>query len=257
MSEKIKNKNLCIIQARMGSTRLPGKVLFEVDGVVLLEYQINRVKLAKKIDKIVVATGDNQENDLIEKLCLKLKIDCFRGSEKDVLDRYYQCSQKYPEYENIIRVTGDCPLIDPKVIDQVIDLFEQGAYDFVSNVEPPTFPDGMDVEIFSRTLLMQAAKNAVLPSQREHLDEYMLHNGQIKRGNVTAASDCSAIRLSVDEIEDFEVITYLIKNSQIDGSFKHYIDLLVKNPDIAKKNMSFMRNNGLEKSLAKDQLLKK
>ncbi len=116
----MKENNLCIIQARIGSTRLPNKVVKEVKGVPLLEYEIKRVKRAKGIDKIVIATTVNKVDNQIKNLCKKLGIDCFRGPEDDVLDRYYRCSLKYPEYKNIIRITGDCPLIDPAVIDGVI-----------------------------------------------------------------------------------------------------------------------------------------
>ena len=241
MSEKM-TKNFCIIQARMGSTRLPGKVLLEVDGVPLLEYLIKRVKLAKKIDKIVVATGSNQENDPIEKLCLKLKIDCFRGSEKDVLDRYYQCLKNYPEYQNIVRVTGDCPLIDPKVIDQVIDLFEQGNYDYASNVVSPTFPDGMDVEIFRREVLEESAKKATTDFEREHVNEYLLGSDKFTKGNLKAENNYSKYHLTVDNEEDYLVVKFLAQNSKIDASYLNYVELLEENPEIKKLNAHINRN---------------
>src|SRR3989338_6037100 len=132
-SKKISNRveNLCIIQARMASTRLPGKILKEIAGVPLLEYLVKRLRQAKKIDKIVIATTTNQEDDQVGALCRGIGIDCFRGSVDDVLDRYYQCLQRYPKYGNVLRVTGDCPLIDPKVVDQVISLFESSDYEYV------------------------------------------------------------------------------------------------------------------------------
>lgn len=245
--------NLCIIQARMGATRLPGKVLKEVNGMTLLEYEINRVKQAKNIDKIVVATTDKEIDDKIEELCKKIKIDCFRGSEDDVLDRYYQCALKYPEYSNIARVTGDCPLIDPVVIDGVITLFENGKYDYASNIEKETFPDGMDVEIFSRSVLEEVAEKAELSSEREHVTLYIRKNKKYKIGNLEALEDYSQFRLTVDEPVDFEAIEFLIKNSKIDASYLDYIELLKKNPKIMKKNMDIIRNEGLIKSLKDDK----
>ena len=138
------SKKLCIIQARTGSTRLPSQVLFEIGGVALLEYELRRVQRSELIDKIVVATTDLPADEKIAQLCQKIGVDYFRGSEKDVLDRYYQCSLQYPDYKTIIRITGDCPLIDAQVIDQVISLFEKSDCDYAGNVKRPTFPDGMD-----------------------------------------------------------------------------------------------------------------
>jgi len=250
-------KNLCIIQARMGSTRLPNKVLKKVAGVTLLEHEIKRVKQAKKIDKIVVATSIKKEDRQMENLCKKIKIDCFRGSEDDVLDRYYQCAQKYPEYNNIIRITGDCPLIDPKVIDQVINFFEKNNFDYTSNTIKETYPDGMDIEIFKREALEISAKNAKLASEREHVTQYMIKNKRFKKGNYSALSDWSHIRLTVDEPADFAVIKFLIKNSQRTASYLDYISLLTKNPEIMLKNMHIIRNEGFLKSLKGDYKIKK
>src|SRR3989344_7836087 len=166
-------KKLCIIQARMGSTRLPNKVLLEVKRTPLLEYEIQGVKRATLIDRIVVATTDSPADEKIVELCSKIGVDYFRGSEKDVLDRYYQCALKYPEYGTIIRITGDCPLIDPKVIDEVLRLFDEGKYDYASNVAKETFPDGMDIEVFTRGALKEAANGANLASEREHVTLYI------------------------------------------------------------------------------------
>ena len=248
--------NLAIIQARMASTRLPGKVLKKVNNTPLLAYQIKRVKLAKKVDKIIIATGQGKANDPIEKLCRKIKIDCFRGSEDDVLDRYYQCSLKYPKYENIIRLTGDCPLIDPSVIDEVIALFEQTKPDYASNVPTgkETYPDGMDVEVFSRQVITLANQKASLPSDREHVNEYILRNKRFSKAYLTAPHDFSRYRLTVDNPEDFAVIKFLIKHSKITDNYLRYISLLTKNPKIMLSNMHLKRNAGYLKSLKKDKL---
>ena len=169
--------NLCIIQARTGSTRLPGKVLMKVNGKTLLEYEIKRIKQSKKVDKIVVATSTKKNDDKIANLCKKIGVDCFRGSEKNVLDRYYQCSLKYPEYGNIIRISADCPLIDPKVIDKVVTAFEKNKkFEYVSNVLEETFPYGLAVEVFSRRALLLAAKNAKSAFDKEHVTPYIWRN---------------------------------------------------------------------------------
>ncbi len=253
----MKNKNLCIIQARMSSTRLPNKVLKKIKNIPLLEYEIQRVKQSKKIDKIIIATSIQKIDDKIEKLCQKIGIACFRGSEDDVLDRYYQCALKHPLYNNIIRITGDCPLIDPAVIDQIIVFFEKNNYDYASNMMEETFPDGMDTEIFTRDALIESAEKAKLASEREHLTQYIVKNKKFKKGNFAAAHDWSHFRLTVDNPEDFEVISFLIKNSKITDSYLDYISLLTKNPKIMIKNMKIKRNEGLIKSLREDFIINK
>lgn len=253
----MRRNNLCIIQARMGSTRLPGKVLLKVKGVTLLEYEIKRAGLAKKIDRIVVATTVNKADDKIAALCEKIKIDCFRGSENDVLDRFYKCSLEYPEYENIIRLTGDCPLIDPKIIDKVIELYEQNKDDYASNVGQVTFPDGLDVEIFKKNILAEAAKQAKLMSEREHVTLYFRNNKNFKKGNFKSQTDYSRFRLTVDQPEDFAVVKFLITNSRLSDGYLKYLELLKKNPKIMNKNLNLIRNEGLVKSLKNDRQIKK
>lgn len=258
MPEKITvHKNLCIIQARMGSTRLPGKVLLKIKGKPLLEYLIKRVKLSKKIDKIVIATTTNTADDAIEALAQELGIDCFRGSENDVLDRYFQCSLKYPDYNNIVRITGDCPLIDPIVVDQVILFFEENDFDYVSNTQKETFPDGIDVEVFKRKTLEITAKEAKLNSEREHVCLYVRNNEKFKKGSFENKHNFSHFRLTVDEPEDFEVVKFVIENSRPDAGWLDYISLLTKNPEIMLKNMHITRNEGWLKSLKNDFIIKK
>lgn len=248
----MKNNYLCIIQARIGSTRLPGKVLKKVNGVTLLEYEIKRVKKSKKINKIIIATSDKKADDKIEKLCEKINIDCFRGSENDVLDRYYKCALEHSQFKNIIRITGDCPLVDPKVIDKVLIFFEKGKYDYASNVLEETYPDGMDIEVFSKKALEDAAKNAKLLSEREHVTLYIRNNKKFKKRNVESEKDYSNFRLTVDNKEDLEVIKFLIKNSKSNAGYLDYVNLLLKNPKIMGKNTHLVRNEGLLKSLRSD-----
>jgi spore coat polysaccharide biosynthesis protein SpsF len=248
----MKYNNLCIVQARTGSTRLPNKVLLKVGKNSLLEYEIKRISQSKLIDKIVVATTTIKDDDIIEKLCKKIKVDCYRGSESDVLDRYYQCSLRFPQYKNIVRATGDCPLIDPDVIDRVINFFTKNNLEYASNIAKETFPDGMDVEIFRREVLDEAARKAKLTSQREHVTLYIRNTKKYKKGNFSSEYDFSHFRLTVDEVEDYEVVKFLIQKSKIGDGYLKYISLLTKNPEIMFKNSHILRNAGLLKSLKND-----
>lgn len=250
------NKVLCIIQARMASTRLPNKVLREVSGTPLLEYQINRVKKSKNIDKIVIATSFNSENDVIENFCKKINVDCFRGSEDDVLDRYYQCSQKYPKYNNIMRLTGDCPLIDPALLDEIILFFKNSSIDYANNVplEGGTYPEGMDAEIFTRDALRLSWKEAKKISEREHVTLHIRNNRKYKKRVPTYnGKDLSVYRLTVDDPEDLEVVSFLMENCPSNASYSDYVRLLDKHPEIRKLNMHLERNEGLKKSLKNDE----
>ena len=258
----MKNKCLCIIQARMGSTRLPGKVLKKVRGMALLEYQLKRVKLAKQIDKIVVATTTNPQDEQIVKLCRKLSVSSFRGPEDDVLARYYLCAQKYPAYQTIMRLTADCPLIDPYVIDDVVSFFEKHNYDYATNIslgipEQETFPDGMDVEVFKRATLNQAHKVAKLNSQREHVTWYVRNSKKFQRGLFTAKHNFAHFRLTVDNPEDFEVVKFVIERVKITDDYLTIIALLTKNPRIMLLNAHIIKDEGLLKSLKHDFIVKK
>jgi len=159
---------LAILQARVSSTRLPGKVLKPILGMPMLLRQIERVKQAKLIEQLLVATSDDKSDDPIEQLCRENDIACFRGSLDDVLDRFYQAAKPY-QPDHIVRLTGDCPLIDPQLIDEVVVFCLSGDYDYVSNAFEPTYPDGLDVEVFRFPCLQQAWEEAELPSEREHV----------------------------------------------------------------------------------------
>lgn len=250
-------KTLCIVQARMGSTRLPGKVLLKVRGLSLLEYEIRRLWLSKKIDKIVVATTTARADDAIGRLCAKIGVDCFRGSEADVLDRFWQCAQRYPGYPVIVRITGDCPLIDFAVVDEVIDFFHANSFSYASNVLKETFPDGMDVEVFTREALAEAREKARLNSEREHVTLYIRNTRRFKKGNLEAPHDFGHIRLAVDEPEDFTVISFLIRHAPSDARYLDYVSLLTKHPEIMLKNMHIKRNEGWGKSLKNDTAIER
>ena len=169
----------CIIQARMGSSRLPGKVLMKSgNGMPLLYHVINQLRYCSKVKNLVIATTTNQEDDSIEKFANDNSVNIFRGKEKDVLDRYFQCAKKY-SFSTIVRITSDCPLIDPQIVDKVIERFFSGNYDYATNTLIRTFPIGTDVEVFSFSVLETAWKNAQLPSEREHVTPYIYNHPEI------------------------------------------------------------------------------
>jgi len=234
------------MQARMSSTRLPGKVLKKVNGMTLLEYELKRLERSKTIDKIVVATSKNPEDDAIESLCASMGVDCFRGSLDDVLSRYADCANKYPEHEIILRVTGDCPLIDPVLIDQVIKVFLEGEYDYASTVPlgKETFPDGMDAEVFTKSALLESAANAKLPYEREHVTPHMRKSGEYRCGGISADKNYSGYRLTVDNPEDFEVVRYCMEHSALDAGYLDYVAMLDAHPEIRGLSAHYVRNEG-------------
>lgn len=246
-------KTLCIIQARISSTRLPGKILKKINDKPMLWHSLERLKNSKNIDKIVIATSDQTEDDETEKFCVENGTQCFRGSLEDVLKRYVDCVRQYPEYNTIVRVTGDCPLIDSEVVDKVISTFEKEDADYASNVLKETYPDGIDVEVFSREVLLESDEEAKLPSEREHVTLYIRNNPKYKKINIENKTDLSRFRLTVDNPEDFKVISFLIKKYGWKLGFREYCDLLLKNPDVMAKNAKITRNEGLLKSLKEDR----
>jgi len=246
-------KVLCIVQARMSSTRLPGKILKEINGQPLLWYVLERLKHSKQVHKIVVATSDRKEDDPTEEFCRKNNSECFRGSLEDVLLRFSDCARKYEEYDVVVRVTGDCPLIDPEVVDDVIKTFKENDADYVSNVLKETYPDGIDVEVFTRSALLESDEEARLGSEREHVTLYIRNNPKYKKINVENKDDLSRFRLTIDNPEDFEVVSFLIENYGYELGFKEYCDLLLENPEVMAKNAKITRNEGLLKSLKEDE----
>ena len=206
-------KTVIIVQARMTSTRLPGKVMKRVLGKPLLEYQLERLQRVKLADEIVIATTTNQTDEPIVELCNSLSVACFRGSEDDVLSRYYGAATAH-KADLVVLVTSDCPLIDPQVIDTVIDycLQNQSHYDYVSNSLERTYPRGMDTEVFSFSTLQQAFGEATAQPDREHVTPFIYRQpARYRLGHVIYSEDCSHHRWTVDTPEDFELIQKIIE----------------------------------------------
>ena len=252
-------KTSAIIQARMGSSRLPNKALLDIEGKPVLWHVINRLSRSNSIDEIILATTISPADDAIENFAKENGVKYFRGSENDVLDRYYQCA-KTNGADIIVRITADCPLIDPEVVDKVVDYFKGhiGEYDYVANVIPPTYPDGLDTEVFSFKTLEKAWNEARLTSEREHVTAYIYKNPKkFRLFNVTNDKDYSEFRWTVDTENDLAFVREIYK--RFGGKEMFYMEdivsLLDKNPEIAAINSDSIRNEGYAKSVAEDKLI--
>lgn len=243
-------KTVCIIQARSGSTRLPKKILKHICGKTVLEHDIDRIRRAKKIDEIVIATTNSRNDDVIFDKMIKLNINVFRGSEQDVLSRYYYAA-KESLADVVIRITSDCPLIDSKLIDKILDFYLHNCnkYDYVSNTINRTFPRGLDVEVFSFEALTRAFNESTLLRDREHVTPYIWDNPNIFRiGEYVGDKDYSNLRWTLDTKEDLKLIrkiySYLYEQKGNDfymedilTLYKNHMDLYFINNKICQKNI--------------------
>lgn len=204
-------KILLIVQVRMTSTRLPGKVLLPLAGEPMLTRLIERLRRVQRADGIVIATTTNATDDPIAALCDTLGVPCHRGSEHDVLSRYADAARLHGA-DAVVRITSDCPLIDPALIDQVIAVYAEGDSDYVSNMLPPTWPYGMAVEVFSAAALQQAHTEATQPAEREHVTPFIYwHPERYRLRNVASPVDLSHHRWTVDTPEDYELVRRLFE----------------------------------------------
>ena len=224
-----------IIQARIRSTRLPGKVLKIVEGKPLIFYVIERLKKAKRVQNIILAIPDTKENDALEAYAKKNNILYFRGSENDVLSRFYFAAKKFGS-KNILRVCGDRPLLDPDLIDFVINKYIECDADYISTRIKHTFPEGLTVEVFKSSALEEVFKNAKEPSQREHVTPYIYANAQkFNIASVENEENFSYMRWTIDEKKDVDFLKEVLKNKNI-FTFKEITGFLKENPKITKIN---------------------
>lgn len=253
---------LAIIQARLGSTRLPGKVLLPFGAsATALSFMIERVGRAKTIDEIIVASTTTAEDQKLAEYLEKLGVKYFLGSETDVLDRYYQAAKQFCQSPDdvIVRLTGDCPLIDGAVIDEVVKTFFDNDYDFVSNsLEPYSYPDGMDVEVFSFKNLERAAREAKLPSHREHVTFYFWQNPKkFKIYYIQYPKNLSHYRLTLDYPQDYEILNKIREHFERQGTRNFHMEDIVNfleiHPEIAQINAGIKQNVGWAPSLAEDK----
>jgi len=244
---------LAILQARYSSSRLPGKVLKPILGKPMLLRQIERLSNSEMIDKLVVATSNGASDDAIEKMCVDNNVDVFRGELENVLDRFYQCAKQY-NTEHIVRLTGDCPLSDWRIIDNMIRYYLDEGIDYMST--SPKFPDGLDAEVMTMSALSKAKQKAVLPSELEHVTQYINKNpNKFKNEHFNFDKDLSHIRWTVDEPEDFILVEKIYQALYEDNPLfltNDILKLLDKRPELNKINDNCSRNEGLERSLQED-----
>ncbi|MCC6502377.1 MAG: glycosyltransferase family protein [Deltaproteobacteria bacterium] len=249
---------VAIVQARMSSTRLPGKVMKGIAGRPMLWHVVNRLKAAKLIDEIVVATTTGCEDDIIEEWCSLNGTAFSRGSLDDVLDRYYQAALSFGA-KTIVRITSDCPLIEPALVDRAIERFNKGGFSHVS--VDSSFPDGLDAEVFSFEALEKAHKEAALASEREHVTPYIWKNPQLfSLGKIKSDVDLSSMRWTVDDERDLKFVTEIYEGigaGERVFRMEEVLRFLRRRPNVLKINSSTMRNEGYAKSLRQDRVVKK
>lgn len=239
------NDVIAIVQARMGSTRLPGKVLLDLAGKPMLARGIERIQRAQRIDDIVIATTEKSADDNIISLCREYGWNFFRGSETDLLDRYYQAARKY-HAKNIVRITSDCPLIEPTIVDRLIEKFFalETHMDYMSNIFPlRTYPRGLDAEVMSFSALERCWKEEPNPAYREHVTLYIHHNpGLFKISEMNNDQDLSSMRWTVDTPEDFEFANRVYHHfGERLFSWTDILDLLQKKPELLEINKEIVQ----------------
>lgn len=249
----ISKKTAIFIQARTNSTRLPKKILMKIESKPMIWHVINRVKKSK-IKKIFLLTTTKREDKKLKKICDESDIEFFSGENENVLNRFYECA-KENNIDVIIRITGDCPLIDYTIIDKIYQIFLKNNFDYVSNTIKPTFPDGLDVEVFSFHALKKSRDEAKAKSEKEHVTSHIWKNpDKFKIYNFENSKNLSKLRWTVDEKEDIKVVRKIFQNMRPSLNFttKQILKLIDKNPEIQKINSKIKRNEGYKKSIKND-----
>lgn len=249
-------KVLAITQARYGSTRLPAKILKKVNGVTLLEIHLRRILKAKTVNKLKIATTDEEGARYIIEIADKVGVEYHKGSVNDVLSRFY-CTAANEKPDYVIRCTSDCPLIDPSVIDDVVNFAIDNDYDYV-NIDPACFPDGLDTEVMKFSVLEKAYMEAGTQYDREHVTPYIWRNGSARGGtifktfslqNKEGIFNANDYRITLDNPEDYVVLKTLIETLGEDKYWKDYIDYLLNHKEIYELNSKFSYNEGYENQL--------
>ena len=235
-----------IIQARCGSTRFPNKVFADINGKPLLWHVVNRLTYAETIDSIIIATTENTKDDSIEEWCRKEQVHCFRGSEEDVLNRYYCASLAFPS-DVVVRITADDPFKEPAVVNCVIRKLTDEGLDLVTNNFPPSFPEGLDCEAFTFSVLELMEKTTHDAFEREHVTQYVYHNpGRFRIGNVLSDEQLSSYRWTIDRIEDYEMVKAVYAAREKDRTgillMDEILGILMRHPEIARINADVVRS---------------
>ncbi len=245
-----------ILQARLSSTRLLGKVMLPLAGRPMIERQFERMRRATSLERIVLATSDDVSDAPLAALCKELGVDCYRGSLTDVLDRYYQAALVFGATV-VVRITGDCPLIDPQVIDKVVAARQAAGVDYASNAIKPSYPDGLDVEVMRMSVLEAAWREAKLPSEREHVTPFIWNRPQrFSLLNVQGEVDLSALRWTVDTPNDYVFVcrVYDALYARNPGfRTEDVLALLRRESSLGELNAGQERNEGYAKSIAQDR----
>jgi len=235
---------VAIVQARMGSTRLPGKVLAPVCGKPMLERQLERVRRSRMVERLVVATSEGPEDDAVAEAARGAGCDSYRGSLEDVLDRFTAAARHY-EATDVVRLTADCPLSDPELVDDVLRVHLASGADYSSNVLEPRYPDGLDVEVLRADALERAWREAVAPHDREHVTPYLLHHPErFLLRSVQGGEDLSRLRWTVDHPEDLAFVRAVFERLlPEDPSFgwREVLELLEREPRLAAANAHLAR----------------
>ncbi len=242
-------KTVAIVQARVGSQRFPDKVMKSIGGTPLIEVLLLRLARAKQIDEIVLATSQERKNGPLAEHVQQLGHMVYRGSENDVLDRYYHAA-KLAGANIVVRITGDCPLVDPELVDSVVGAFRAGDVDYATNTDPPTYPDGLDVEVFSFVALEAAWREAKRPYEREHVTPYLRESGKFRTLRLRHGEDLSAERWTVDEPVDFAVVDAVFGyfHPRTDFGWPEVLELRRARPELFAANRHLIRNEGASMS---------
>jgi glutamate-1-semialdehyde 2,1-aminomutase len=238
-------KIVAVVQARMGSTRLPNKVMKPIGGIPMIELLLTRLARAKEVDQIIVATSiDSRNMPLVEHIRM-LGFVCEQGSENDVLDRYVQAAKKH-QADVVVRITGDCPLVDSELVDEVIRQFKAANVDYFTNAIPPTYPDGLDIEVCTFKALEQANQDTTDSFDREHVMPYLRKPGKFKTADMQYSENLSALRWTVDEPADFIVIEKFFQyfHPRTDFSWREVLALQSEQPELFNINQHLIRNEG-------------
>ena len=253
MNSRVKNQ--VVIQARMGSTRLPGKTALKLGRRTVLEHVVRRSGAAMLVNRVVVATTELAGDDELATWCDEHGIPCVRGSSEDVLSRYLLAAEKFP-CENIIRITADCPLIDPGIIDTLLSLHAGSGADYTSNVIPPTFPVGFDAEVIKTSVLQNVGHVAELVSHREHVTLFIRENlDRFKTANLSYGQNYEHIRLTLDRDNDYQLLKKVFahfENGPELFSFYQIMEFFEQNPDLIAINSDVDRFEGMKKSAASE-----
>lgn len=246
---------VAIIQARLTSTRLPRKVLLPLEAETVLHFTYSQAKKSSSLDLVVIATSHDATDDELANYCTEKNLPVFRGSLSNVLERYYECAKHY-QADTVVRITADCPLVDPAVIDQVVMEFKSKAVEYASNSRPiHTYPNGIELEVFSFHALEKAYQEATKPSEKEHVTPYIWNHPELfSLHSVQAKQDFSSFRVTLDKAEDYVVISVIVRAlREKNVTVENVISFLQDHPEVRAINAHIMRDEGYQKSLREDR----